>query len=876
MFESLMGPDVPSPDSALVAPSFPLARRLPNDPGQLTKNIQLQKKDERAFGSQQRKLIQAKGGADSGTPCCKTLHITLAFDGTNNNDQADGASTPNSRSNIARLFHASLGALPDMVREGFVKYYCPGVGTVFPDVEEFVPDNSGLVGASGGENRINWALTRLLDALKQSVGDGRLPIDITKRMLKDMATNGYANTFGLGLFESGEKKRETTLRKPIQDLQDKLKKRDDSGEKPHILAMRLYVYGFSRGAAEARTFVNWLQTLVRCENENGAVEYRFAGLPISINFLGVFDTVAAVGLADSVPFAAGHMDWADGTMRLPDEAESLSQSTALPDDCAYLKRCVHLVSGHEQRASFPLDSIRRRPKSADGSRDKSKASSYRQGTVEYIYPGVHSDVGGGYSPNDQGKATAGSDHVLSQIALQHMYAEAFMAGAPLLVPEPAVQEGVHDKWRMMATDLEGEFLISETLIKRFNAWQAQGQSGPLEDMMKREHALITGWRIDRYAGGVEKQSFFKNAAPDMPQAKIDAWEDLEKRHNAEITAAAQGKPAPRYTEEQEKEYQLNIQIVGKDKYENARWEKVFEPPLDHRQLLGAAAEFRHDYRREWGLVGDGHTSVAVIDMLLGGTVYLINEEDEAEEYAYLYKEGTARYEKMFGSPNKPRTGQEDLVALFDDQVHDSRAWFMNTSGIVPREPFTDYFRIRLVHFDNESNKQLSLLATAGRVIGLGIAVASVGLSIKKKDPRMLLGLFLPSLALPVLSGKVGVGISELPQISAFDPLTGIALPMLDSLDSLRTFTKEPGDLVAKVAALPPLKPLTEATANTPALQKILVAHQALEAVEAARKKDVGALAGMLANAANEEDKPGGWLDLVADQASNLKSSEKNV
>jgi hypothetical protein len=100
--------------------------------------------------------------------------------------------------------------------------------------------------------------------------------------------------------------------------------------------------------------------------------------------------------------------------------------------------------------------------------------------------------------------------------------------------------------------------------------------------------------------------------------------------------------------------------------------------------------------------------------------------------------------------------------------------------------------------------------------------------------------------------------------------------MLDSLDSLRTFTKEPGDLVAKVAALPPLKPLTEATANTPALQKILVAHQALEAVEAARKKDVGALAGMLANAANEEDKPGGWLDLVADQASNLKSSEKNV
>ena len=51
---------------------------------------------------------------------------------------------------------------------------------------------------------------------------------------------------------------------------------------------------------------------------------KFAGLPISIEFLGLFDTVAAVGFADSVPFAAGHMSWADGTMRLPDEERTFS------------------------------------------------------------------------------------------------------------------------------------------------------------------------------------------------------------------------------------------------------------------------------------------------------------------------------------------------------------------------------------------------------------------------------------------------------------------------------------------------------------------------------------------------------------------------
>lgn len=870
MFESLIGENSPSPAGALVPPSFPLTRRLPNEPSQLTKNIQLQKKDEKTFGIQQRKLAQAKGEVGSGVPCCKTLHITLAFDGTNNNDKSDGASTPNSRSNIARLFHASLGAETTMQENGFIKYYCPGVGTVFTDVQEYVPDQEGLVGASGGENRINWALTRLLDALKLGMGEGGLSLDKTKLMLKDMATSRYEKMLSAGILDSGEKKREATLRLEINALEEKLKQKNDSGIKPHILAMRLYVYGFSRGAAEARTFINWLQTLVRCQGLNGEVEYRFAGLPISINFLGVFDTVAAVGLADSVPFAAGHMDWADGTMRLPDEAASVCENTALPDDCTFLKRCVHLVSGHEQRASFPLDSIRRRPKSPDGNRDKSKASSYREGTVEYIYPGVHSDVGGGYSPNDQGKATAGSDHVLSQIALQHMYAEAFMAGAPLLAPGPAVQEGVHDIWRTMPTALETEFMTSETLIKRFNAWQAQCKSGPLEEMMKREQALITGWRIDRYAGGVEKQQFFKNAAPDMPKAKIDAWKAIEKRHNAKVAAEAQGLPEPVYSQAQEQENQLNVQIVGgQEKIDKTSWEKVFEPPLDHRQLGAAAAEFRHDYRKEWGPIEDGFTVLGVVDMLLGGTVYLINEEDEAEEYTYLYKEGTSRYQEMFSAPDKPRAGKEDLVALFDDQVHDSRAWFMNSDDKMgPREPFTDYFRIRLVHFDNESNKQLSLLATAGRVVGVGIALASIGLSIKKKDPRMLLGLFLPSLARPVLSGKVG-----LPEISAFDPLTGVALPMLTNLDSLRSFTKEPGDMVAKVAALPALQPLTAANANTPALQKILVAHQA---VEAARKKDASALASLVAKAANDEDKPGGWMDMVADQAGKLNSSEKTV
>nr|WP_310699923.1 DUF2235 domain-containing protein [Burkholderia multivorans] len=54
--------------------------------------------------------------------------------------------------------------------------------------------------------------------------------------------------------------------------------------------------------------------------------------------------------------------------------------------------CVHAFSIHEQRMSFPLDSIR-------------QGGSYTGGEVrrEIAYPRRAFDVGGGYGPGDQGK-----------------------------------------------------------------------------------------------------------------------------------------------------------------------------------------------------------------------------------------------------------------------------------------------------------------------------------------------------------------------------------------------------------------------------------------------------------------------------------------
>ena len=253
MSEPIKKDNKPRPSSVSVAPAFPLLRLLPTDPSQLSKNITQQKRDEIAFGSQYRKELEAKGKAFAGIPCNKTLHITLAFDGTNNNDKADSASVPSSCSNIARIFHASLGDVTDIQAAGFYRYYSPGVGTVFPDVREYTPRGNGLIGAAGGENRINWGLTRLIDVLKKVLTpEAPLLLPATQELIDGMATCWYGNVLTAGLLESGEKKREAAMRPYIDDLENLLNKRRDAEEKPHILAMRLYVYGFSRGAAQAR------------------------------------------------------------------------------------------------------------------------------------------------------------------------------------------------------------------------------------------------------------------------------------------------------------------------------------------------------------------------------------------------------------------------------------------------------------------------------------------------------------------------------------------------------------------------------------------------------------------------------------------------
>ncbi len=865
--------------NALIAPSF--KNGLPESPQAVMTNLGKREKDQNQAISHARHQTLQNGHATSSQTCCQSLHLSLFFDGTNNNMHADERE-PLSTSNIARLYHATLDHSGSNGTKKYFSYYCPGVGTVFPDIEEHEPSQFGLIGAAGGESRINWGLIQIIDALRQALGGSKMGVSEVRRLVSEMSTALLTPE----LISNGKRNREQALRPKIDQLEAALLARKEQQTKPEILSLRLYVYGFSRGAAEARTFCNWLLELVRKPGANGEPEYRFADLPISIEFLGISDTVAAVGLADSFPFAAGHMSWADGTMRLPDE------DTRLPEDQRFLNRCVHLVSAHEQRASFPLDSIRRRPRGEDGEPDKSQSSSYRANSVEYVYPGMHSDVGGGYPAKDQGKAMQ-EELLLSQITLHHMYREAFASGAPLLVPKEMISKDASDREPNLAMlDIsKREFSISPMLIERFNAWQAKaGKEAPLEEIVERETELITGWRIDRYHNGLNGSSFYENVKrqPDESEAVWDARtrlhahkldEKKRERNGEKFVSCAERLQANRALAEGDcssySKFDEDIRTVGGlGEYQKLEIEKAYEPTLDNRQLQGAAAEFSRDYRGDWKPVEDDRGFLSGVIDSLSGVIYLINEEDEATQFKSIHTDGTAWYHKLFVDKGKVAPGYESLVALFDDHVHDSRAWFMNSSGFAPREVWTDYFRYRLVHFDQESNKSLTPLLTAGRVIGLAIAVGSIGLAVKRRDPRYLLGLMLPTLGVPVIRGKLPMPNSQsLPQVSAFDPLTGIAYPMMEGIDHLRAYTREPGTVLRQVQAMPLPQPLTEQTATSPELKKIFQAAQAAKAVADAKEGNpmglIDVVAGQLSDAEQpDKTKSPGWLDMAGDMVGN--------
>ena len=158
------------------------------------------------------------------------------------------------------------------------------------------------------------------------------------------------------------------------------------------LVIQLDVFGFSRGAAMARHFVNCIKQNY-FDFKDPDINKFFSNHNIKVNFLGVFDTVGSFGIAgdnDDIGFSF-HIK--------PSWIES---------------KAVHIYALNEYRWGFDLQAMIPEQDTnypIDIIEDK---------LVEVGLLGVHSDIGGGYEMNPSEKEQFSDNSLLACIALDKM------------------------------------------------------------------------------------------------------------------------------------------------------------------------------------------------------------------------------------------------------------------------------------------------------------------------------------------------------------------------------------------------------------------------------------------------------------------------
>jgi hypothetical protein len=403
--------------------------------------------------------LAADGSAPSS--CRQKLWVSIFFDGTGNNMDADIPT--NEHSNVVRLYRAAWEDDPTI---GRYRIYVPGIGTYFKEIGDNGNSTSGLAMGAMGQARLDWAATTLEDRIAPHLARAANP------------SNG-------------------------------------------IDEINIAVFGFSRGATEARAFIrDFIKQ--KCVQNGSSLKLKKGGWPVRMRFMGLFDTVASVGLpmstnnaaairnerltvgnvvrrsvmaipvtlravdlafgepgADPSPGTAdGHASWADD-LRIPSTVE----------------RCVHFIAAHEIRNSFPVDSVFYKGQRPPNCR-------------EMIYPGVHSDVGGGYRPGEEGKSgipqsrregPGSSSRMISQFPLRGMYDQALEAGVPLR-PQSAWKPETQDDFAMNPQVLQ--------LIRHY--LDTAGWGGiPTGPLVNRHMSLYFAWRfakIRRQRGGDKSET----------------------------------------------------------------------------------------------------------------------------------------------------------------------------------------------------------------------------------------------------------------------------------------------------------------------------------------------------------------------------------
>ncbi|WP_431792952.1 DUF2235 domain-containing protein [Xanthomonas oryzae pv. oryzae] len=562
--------------------------------------------------------------------CCIDLRWGFFFDGTNNNFQRD--QPKKAHSNVARLYDIFEA---DFEKPEFVGRYAAGVGTPFKDEVGDqglgIQEKAGLAAGWGGEARICWALLKFLDNLHayferidlgKALGQSdpatvrRMAQDITipSMELRKIAGDETEMLRQISMMASLQSLTATALNPPnhrgrravLAERRAQLRQRVQTWQraqpKPKLRSIRVSVFGFSRGAAEARVFCSWLKDA--CDGGGG--ELTLCGIPVQLDLLGIFDMVASVGLANSSRLWSGHGGYAS-----EDDLQI----------APYVRRCVHLVAAHEVRGSFPLDA-------AAGVNGE-----------EVVYPGVHSDVGGGYEPGEQGKAFIGDSiddsAKLSQIALCHMYREAMAAGVPLNLSASRLSK-----------ETKAAFKVDKGLIDAFNGYVAATGSikaSTTVALTQAHYALYLRWRRlrldDTAPDGMAQQPFVTRARTYKAQDVTDLLQT-----NAEL-----------------------------------------------RQEWAALQQDEKDA---------AYSSEASVAHVLRSTLAPIAARDDI--VALVWGEKMTQWREVKPAWNDLSPLDRRIVRLHDDYSHDSRAWF-KPFGAASEEAWKRQYRQRMNRLEAQDN-----------------------------------------------------------------------------------------------------------------------------------------------------------------------------
>jgi hypothetical protein len=536
-----------------------------------------------------------------GKSCETNLFFGFFFDGTKNNYIQ--AETIKNHSNVARLYDCYPGlSVPGILPAStdwqhkperythFFKVYVPGVSSPFPQVGD---TGTGLDEATGGasgaygERRIIWALLQSINNIHRYflkaplITQGEIDVLVRRIVLnkyaRTMMTNpgsGYSIASGNSInLRARQEFKKVLLRLKAAIAQHRPEPK--TGKPPKIdpaIVKRIFVstFGFSRGATEARVFANWLQSLCKLDAEvhDRRGQMSLGGFEVVFDFLGIFDTVASVGLGNTMGnntalmLLDGHAAWAD-------TEDSLRISPGM--------KCLHLVAAHDLRRSFPVDSI-----SVNGN--------VPEGSEEIVMPGVHSDVGCGYSPGAQGKGIdPNGDDMLSRIPLLMMYKAARMNGVPL-------------KLETANPIAKSRFALKSTTIADFNAYIAtcQETKGSIHKIMREQARKQMEWRLMRRI--TQKSPLHQIAsflrAPASDQTDLQgAAKEFEK----EIAAFIQ------WRKEKGTAFKPLQQKVGFDNEHLAEWEEIArwwqESPRPPDAVVSLFDNYVHDSRAGFKIAG---------------------------------------------------------------------------------------------------------------------------------------------------------------------------------------------------------------------------------------------------------------------------------